>query len=224
MKFVCISDTHGLHKKLTIPEADMIIHSGDFTGRGKVAEIKEFCEWYGKLPHKHKILIAGNHDWGFQTKNKECVQICKDNGITYLQDSHVIIDGLKIHGSPQTPEFAGWAFNCWRTEKEEQLNDEYHGGYKWIGRFWKMIPDDVDILITHGPPMGILDYCDNGYVGCVELLKHIEQKKPTFHIFGHIHEGRGEEIGEFTTHINASSLDGWYRPYPAQSNVYTIGE
>ena len=118
MKFVCISDTHNQHEKLTVPDADIVIHSGDVTGSGSTRQIREFCEWYGELPHKHKILIAGNHDWGFEKDYKKHKQICDDNGITYLQDSGCEIDGIKFWGSPQTPEFFNWAFNCWRTLEE----------------------------------------------------------------------------------------------------------
>ena len=224
MKFVCISDTHNQHKLLTIPDADMIIHSGDSTSTGTITEITEFCEWYGKLPHKYKILIAGNHDWGFQKKYKKCKQICEDNGIIYLQDSSIVIEGIKIHGSPQTPEYFGWAFNCWRTKREEELNYEYHGGYKWIGRYWKLIPDDTDILITHGPPNGILDGLERTYenVGCVELMKKVLEIKPKYHIFGHIH-GQSGEVQLFGTHfINASSLGEDYKPNNKKLKVYEI--
>jgi len=217
--FVAISDTHNRHSELTIPDADLIIHAGDSTGRGTTREITEFCEWYGSLPHQHKILIAGNHDWGFQENPEVCQRICKDNGIIYLQDSNVTINGIKIHGSPQSPEFCDWAFNCWRTQKMKDLDVHGHD-YEFIGKFWDMIPADTDILITHGPPYEILDRCAGGNVGCEELLKAVKRVNPDFHIFGHIHEGSGnKEIGE-TNFINASSLDGRYEPYPWDIKVY----
>lgn len=223
MKFCAISDTHGLHEQLDIPDCDMIIHSGDMSNRGKVSEIEDFCEWYGKLPHKHKILIAGNHDWGFQTRNEECLQICKDNGITYLQDSHVIIDGIKIHGSPQTPEFHNWAFNCLRTLAEE-TNNTNGSDYRWVGRFWDMIPEDTDILLTHGPPYDILDLCQDGHVGCEILAKKIEESGIKYHIFGHIHEQRGTFFDGITRYINASSLDGRYNPRSEIAEVFEINK
>ena len=224
MKFTCISDTHGKHDLLKIPDADVIFHSGDCTGRGRESEIVEFLEWYGKLPHKHKVLIAGNHDFGFESNKERYKKIAEDNGIIYLQDSGCEIEGIKIWGSPQTPEFCDWAFNCWRTEKLAELSDRY----EYIGKFWDMIPDDTDILITHGPPYDIMDKCPNP-VGCVELRKKILEIKPKFHIFGHIHEGAGHLLHDYmdpeitdldTMFINASSLDGRYIPYPWENNVY----
>ena len=214
MRFTCISDTHGRHKLLKIPDADVIFHSGDCTGRGRESEIVEFLEWYGKLPHKYKVLIAGNHDFGFETDKEKYKKIAEDNGIIYLQDSGCEIEGIKIWGSPQTPEFCNWAFNCWRT-KEEYLDNMT---YDYIGKYWAMIPEDTDILMTHGPPFGILDHCHGGHVGCEKLRDKILEIKPKYHIFGHIHEGRGVEDYGDTKYINASSLDGSYNPY------YEIGE
>lgn len=218
--FTVISDTHNKHHEIEIPDADIIIHSGDSTGRGTTDEIEEFCEWYGKLPHQHKILIAGNHDWGFQKDREKHEKICEDNGIIYLQDSGTEIDGIKIWGSPQSPEFCDWAFNCWRTERMKELDIHGHD-YEFIGDFWKLIPEDTQILITHGPPYEILDKCPRS-VGCEELLKRIQEVKPHFHIFGHIHEGRGKMRVDKTTFINASSLDGGYNPIKEANEVYNI--
>jgi len=230
LTFVSISDTHNQHEYLVIPDADLIIHSGDATGTGTQKQVREFCEWYGNLPHKHKILIAGNHDWLFQEEPEKARKYCEDNGIIYLEDSGCEIEGIKFWGSPQTPEFCNWAFNCWRTE-EEWLNDkllkdetfEYKGhtfgrnhgykGYDFIGKYWDMIPEDTDFLITHGPPKGILDLCQSGNVGCDLLLEKVKEIKPKFHQFGHIHETRGEIEEDGITFINASSLDGGYKPY-----------
>ena len=220
--FTCISDTHNKHQSLDIPDADMIIHAGDATGRGTTEEISLFCKWYGALPHKRKILIAGNHDWGFEKDRAKHQEIAGENGIIYLQDDWIEIDGLRIHGSPQTPEFCNWAFNCWRTEYEAEVNKNgYHGDYDYIGDHWKKIPDNLDILITHGPPYMILDYCGQ-HVGCEELLKKVKEVKPKFHIFGHIHEGMGEEELNGTHFINASSLDGVYNEYGHKIKVYEI--
>lgn len=223
MEFVCISDTHNHHRNLNIPYADMIIHTGDCTGRGEKWAIEEFCEWYGKLPHQFKVLIAGNHDFGFENNNDECREICRKNGIIYLQDEGTEIEGIKIWGSPQTPEFFDWAFNCWRTKADVKRNDLYGYDYKFIGDFWKLIPEDTDILLTHGPPHGILDKCPDS-VGCEELLKKIKEIKPKYHIFGHIHEGRGVEEIDNTTFINASSLDGRYKSTYPDPEVFKIGE
>ena len=201
--------------ELDIPDADMIIHTGDSTGTGTTKQIREFCEWYGSLPHKHKILIAGNHDWGFEQNRDKHQKIAEENGIIYLQDSGTEIDGIKIWGSPQTPEFCNWAFNCWRTEQMRDLDSRY----EYIGKFWDMIPEDTDILLTHGPPYDIMDKCPRP-VGCEILRKKVLEIKPQFHIFGHIHEGKGTLKMNETMFINASSLDGGYYPYPEDINVY----
>lgn len=216
--FTCISDTHNQHKLIDVPNADIILHSGDCTGTGTTKQIREFCEWYGSLPHKHKILIAGNHDWGFEENMFKHRKICEDYGIVYLQDSGCEIDGINIYGSPQTPEFCNWAFNCWKT-KEEWLEDKTRGnwgkGYNFIGKFWDKIPSNTDIF----PPFGIMDKCPES-VGCKLLLEKVKEIKPAFHIFGHIHEGRGEEVINETTFINASSLDGKYAPSYNKACVY----
>lgn len=221
--FVCISDTHNSHEKISVPKADIVIHAGDMTGVGTTKQIREFCEWYGKLPHKHKILIAGNHDWGFEKDYRKHKQICIDNGIIYLQDSSCEIDGIKFHGSPQTPEFCSWAFNCWRTEKQEELNyGRYGPQYVWIGKFWKMIPEDTDVLVTHGPPYEILDSVYGKNVGCEELLKKVKEVNPKYHVFGHIHCDVGELIEDETTFINAACLGEDYKPNNQEIKVYTI--
>jgi Icc-related predicted phosphoesterase len=183
VKFVCISDTHTFQDALEIPDADMIIHAGDMSGRGTIQEISNFLQWYAELPHKYKILIAGNHD--------------------------KFIKHVKIHGSPRTPEFCDWAFNCWRTKKEKE--DPFRGYlYPYIGDYWDLIPYDTDILVTHGPPAYVLDKCPGGNVGCDRLLETVQDIKPKYHVFGHIHESAGD-INIFDTQfINAAVLDGRY--------------
>jgi len=197
MKVLCISDTHGKHKKLTLPEADMIIHAGDISGKGEAWQIREFFEWFSALPYRYKILIAGNHDFLAEREPHTFQKLIPENCI-YLNDSGIEIEGIKIWGSPITPWFHNWAFNRQRGEE--------------IARHWELIPSDTDILITHGPPMGVLDKTLLGKrVGCEELLKKVEQIKPKLHIFGHIHEDYGVlPIKNSTTFINASSLDAAY--------------
>ena len=222
MKFVSISDTHNKHNKIVVPDADIVFHAGDATGMGTTREITEFCEWFGSLPHPFKVLIAGNHDWGFQEDFKKHKQICEANDIIYLQDSGCEINGIKVYGSPQTPEFCSWAFNCWRTEAEVKLNDLHGFDYDFIGTHWKKIPEDTDILLTHGPAHGILDLCANGNVGCEILKEKVEEIKPQFHIFGHIHSDKGEKITEDTVFINASCLNDNYYPNNQEIKIWTI--
>lgn len=202
-----ISDTHNKHDKLNgfLTGGDILIHSGDLTGRGQTNELEGFFKWYDKIDnYDHKIFIAGNHDFGFQDDADKIKGLLTGyKTIDYLQDEYMgIQDGdepeLKIWGSPWQPEFHNWAFNLPRGEK--------------IKEKWDMIPADTDILITHGPPLGKLDYVKYSYenVGCEELMKRVEEIKPKIHLYGHIHEGRNIVYSDGTLFINAAVLNGRY--------------
>ena len=205
MRIVCISDTHNCNEQIVVPEGDILIHSGDATTTGTVDQITKFNSWFSDLPHKHKVFVAGNHDWLFENDN-EFARNLLDPSIIYLQDSAVEIEGLQIYGSPWQPRFFDWAFN---------LNRGYEMAEKW-----ELIPDDIDILITHGPPNGILDLVPrrgwNENTGCEELRKRVEQLaafgRLRLHVFGHIHCGYGthEEFG--VKFVNASTCDEAYNP------------
>ena len=182
-KIVCLSDTHNCNENITVPEGDVLIHSGDATIHGTVEEIVRFDRWFSALPHKHKIFVAGNHDLLFETQPERAQGLLSRN-IIYLQDSSVSIEGINIYGSPWQPRFFDWAFNLNRGAE--------------MAKKWKLIPAEVDILITHGPPFGILDQTPFGdNAGCEELLKKVTQVRPKAHIFGHIHNGygAGEKFG-----------------------------
>lgn len=204
-RIVCVSDTHNCNELIRVPNGDLLIHSGDATTMGSVEQIKAFNRWFSDLPHEHKVFVAGNHDWIFERDNEQARRLL-DPSIIYLQDSAIEIDGLKIYGSPWQPRFFDWAFN---------LNRGYELAEKWA-----MIPDDVDILITHGPPNGILDLVPrqgwNENTGCEELRKRVEEiaalGRLRLHVFGHIHCGYGthEEFG--VKFVNASNCDEQYNP------------
>ncbi|MDX2303842.1 MAG: metallophosphatase domain-containing protein [Microscillaceae bacterium] len=197
MKIVCISDTHSGHHAVEIPEGDILIHAGDLTAWGKSSEIKEFNDWLGTLPHPHKIVICGNHDWFFEQSPKEAAQLIS-NAI-FLMDSGVDVMGLKIWGSPITPRFFSFAFNRDRGED--------------IQKHWDMIPTDTDLLITHGPPFGILDRNFRGeWVGCEALRQKVDEISPRMHVFGHIHEAYGLLETEKTIFVNASIMNLEYHP------------
>jgi Icc-related predicted phosphoesterase len=205
MRIVCVSDTHNLHNKTKIPDGDIFIHAGDITAIGEKEIIIDFNNWLGQLPHKYKIVIAGNHDFCFENESIETEKLLT-NAI-YLNDSGVEIEGFSIWGSPISPispRFGGdWAFNIDRGQK--------------IRNYWKLIPENTDILITHCPPFGILDMNDLGdKEGCKDLLDLVQNKiKPTVHIFGHIHEAYGQiQVGQ-TKFINASivGLQSWIATY-----------
>lgn len=196
-KIVAISDTHMRHRDLEVPEGDILIHAGDFTRKGKLEDVIDFNDWLGKLPHPNKIVIAGNHDFCFQSQHDESKKNLS-NAI-YLQDQSIELLGLKIYGSPWQPWFFDWAFNLKRGQE--------------IKAKWDLIPKGTDILITHGPPMGILDKTSKGKsVGCEELNRRILEIKPKLHIFGHIHEAYGETLQNNISYINASNCDLSYKP------------
>ena len=231
IRFVCISDTHGQHRKMTIPNGDVLLHAGDITNVGEPAQFEDFVKWLSELPHPEKIVIAGNHDLTIQTefyieeqnwckwahcnsKNHGHGQYQPQNSkrarhalcesskdiLTYLEDAAVsVAGGYKVYGSPWQPEFLNWAFNLPRGEP--------------CAKMWEKIPDDVDILLTHGPPVGHGDLCSNGQrAGCVDLLAAIaDRAKPLLHVFGHIHEGYGATTNGITTFINASSCTLQYK-------------
>jgi len=196
MRVVCISDTHSLHDRLRIPDGDLLVHAGDMSKRGKRAEIEAFDRWLGTLPHPHKVVIAGNHDFCFERDPESRTWI---NNATYLQDEETTVAGLRIWGSPWQPRFFDWAFNLDRGEE--------------LARAWARIPTGIDILITHGPPMGILDRTAGGDdVGCEDLADALFRVRPRLHVFGHIHEAHGTRRVGPTIHVNACSCDLDYSP------------
>lgn len=196
-RIVCISDTHGGHFRVDIPNGDILIHAGDVSLNGTAQQIQCFLDWFSMLPHKHKVFIAGNHDW-LAERNNELFRSMIPENVIYLEDSGCEIEGLKFWGSPASPTFYDWAFN-------------YDRGRE-ISKVWSLIPDDVDVLITHGPPEGILDHVRGRRVGCADLEQRIRQlRNLKLHVFGHIHEGHGEVDCNGVTYINASVLDEMYR-------------
>ena len=204
MKIVCLSDTHNCNEQITVPDGDILLHAGDATIRGTIPEIAAFNQWFKKLPHRYKIFVAGNHDWLFETHNSYAREML-DKSIIYLQDSFVEIEGLKIYGSPWQPRFFDWAFNLMRGAE--------------LAEKWKLIPDDIDILITHGPPHGVLDEVPRQYwtenTGCEELIKKVEElakNKLKLHVFGHIHCGYGQSEKFGVKFVNASNCDEEYNP------------
>lgn len=202
-----ISDTHTKHDKVSgfLTGGDLLVHAGDLTGRGYITEIENFMTWYDNINnYDTKVFIAGNHDFGFQDENQKLRGLLTGyKTIDYLEDELMMVgedyeDMIKIWGTPWQPEFHNWAYNLPRGEKLKEK--------------WDMIPTNTDILITHGPPFGKLDYVpyDSVNVGCEELMKRVEEIKPKIHVFGHIHEGYGYVFDGNTHFINAAVLNGRY--------------
>lgn len=208
IKIVCISDTHCQHKALTIPPCDILIHAGDFTHRGEEHLTVEFLEWFeNQAQCTNRVFVSGNHDFLDErdpVKFRELVKLYAPTSI-YLNDESIIVDGYKIHGSPISPRFHDWAFNRHRGQEIQQ--------------HWDMIPDDVEILITHSPVLGYGDKLSpygsepGKNIGCENLLQTIDSRlnKLRLTITGHIHEGAGTyKHGEIIV-VNASVLDERYR-------------
>ncbi len=200
MRIVCLSDTHDLLDKLEVPDGDLLVHAGDFTKRGDLPAIRTFNEQLAALPHPHKVVIAGNHDFAFE-QDPEAARACL-TAATYLEDAEVEIAGLRIYGSPWQPWFFNWAFNL---QRGAPLREK-----------WALIPEGLDILLTHGPPAGFGDLCVNGNrVGCQDLLEAIQRVQPRLHVFGHIHEDYGRWSLGSTTLINACNCTLRYKPINA---------
>ncbi len=222
IKVVFISDTHSNHRKLEIPECDILIHGGDITHRGEISILKDFLFWFADQDAEYRIFIAGNHDFCFEKKSKDFEltrSLLTDYGystndlgmrdLVYLQDGFVTVEGIKIYGAPWQPWFHDWAFNI-RSQEE-------------LARKWSFIPYDVDILVTHGPPYLILDECEDGSrVGCKQLIKRIDEVSPKYHLFGHIHEAYGTYSDEYdengTIFMNGSIAGGSAHGYVAKAN------
>jgi hypothetical protein len=203
-----------------LPEGDVLIHAGDCTNVGKEFEVKEFVEWFQNIKgFDTKIFIAGNHDFAFERRlephhkgdydwlyhliNEENLS---QSDVTYLEDNFITIQSpefsrpIKIYGSPWQPEFYNWAFNLPRQGDRLRFK-------------WDSIPDDTDILITHGPAYGFLDDVEGRrgvHLGCELLANRIETIRPKIHVCGHIHSGRGHYWDGHTHFFNASVLDEQY--------------
>ena len=194
-RLVLISDTHSFYETLTVPDGDILIHSGDFGARGALSEVIRFNKWLGSLSHSNKIFVAGNHDWCFE--REKAAAVASLTNARYLEDEATTCCGISIYGSPWQPRFFDWAFNVDRGEA--------------LAAIWSKIPEGIDVLVTHGPPFEILDQVPSGEcVGCEDLLRRIEVVRPKLHVFGHIHEGYGVMESDHTLYVNASSCNGDY--------------
>lgn len=168
MTILHLSDTHGCHRRLRdLPEADVVIHSGDFTMNGSEAEAIDFMNWFCDLPYRYKIFICGNHD--------DCLYEASidglDDNVNYLCNSGIEIEGLKFYGVPMFME------DC--------ITDRQSRNYA-------SIPNDTEVLITHSPAYGILDFDDDINYGSEEILEIIPiLHNLKAHLFGHIHARNG---------------------------------
>jgi Icc-related predicted phosphoesterase len=193
MKIDCISDLHGHQPELE--GGDLLIVAGDLTARDEFIGYVSFYSWLARQSYDQIIIVPGNHD-GMMSNFKS--ETDTGTNLSILIDGAQVYNDLKIYGSPWTPTFFNWHFMKDRGED--------------IKKMWDLIPDDTDILVTHGPPFGVLDYAHGDSQGCEELLKAVWRVKPKLHVFGHIHEGYGQTEIDGTIFVNASIMDGRYRP------------
>lgn len=219
LEITMISDMH-MNFPLNLPGGDILIIAGDSTYRGLEDELRKFNKWMGKQDYSHIVVIAGNHDFMFERDPSRARSLI-DHADHYLNDSEVTIEGIRIWGSPITPWFHNWAFNRFPAE---------------ISKHWGLIPDGVDIIVTHGPPHGIGDDVNNtekrkllyqkdpfhhyppgnpNHQGCPILMQQVLRIKPKIHLFGHIHEGYGIVEQDGIKFINASRMDEHYNPINA---------
>ena len=219
MRLVCVSDTHNQHAALndTLPPGDVLIHAGDYSDVGQERDTVRFCAWLREVRprFKHVVVIAGNHDNSLDRANyralsrrfglpAECITDRLEDMLreccTYLNHEGAVIDGVKFFGSPYQPWFYDWGFNLERGPE--------------IRAKWAAMPTGVDVLVTHGPPLGHGDVCepDMGHYGCGELLDWVEAHPPRVHVFGHIHEGYGATTNGKTVFVNASTMNVRYDP------------
>ncbi len=186
MLILHLSDTHSKHHELhNLPPADIIIHSGDISFAGSENEVMDFIEWFGALPYKYKIFIAGNHDFCLFEAN---IDVLPQNCF-YLCNSSVTIQGMKFYGVPMF--------------MEDVMSGVYDANLQ-------KIPIDTNVLVTHQPPYSILDYSGNINYGDRNLLQIVLKSKPKYHLFGHIHAAYGIEKSEHTTFVNAAILSENY--------------
>lgn len=186
-----LSDTHGQHKNLkSLPEADVIVHSGDFTFAGSEEEAYDFMNWFCNLPYKHKIFIAGNHDMCMY--GADHIDGLSRN-VHYLYNNSVVIDGIKFYGIPMFME------DCMDGNLDVFINN---------------IPDNTNVLITHMPPKGTCDLANYGkgpeHRGNATLAELLKKLHPTCHLFGHEHDAYGKTIKENVIYSNACVVDSRY--------------
>lgn len=248
LKICHISDTHGakFHTKLIIPECDVLIHSGDIGGRTTQVELQEFLEWFKNQPAKLKLFVAGNHDLCLDSRwvnatfdpvnkairqqiNADSIALIRQYGkdVIYLENSTIVWQGVTFYGSPITPSFhrQNWAFNADRGEE--------------ISKYWAKIPSNVNVLITHGPPYGVLDLIPESFKrtpdedvhrGCEDLRDVTKKRLQSLklHCFGHIHDGPTGIITQRisnTRHIkysNGAVLDNDYKQVVFTPEIITL--
>lgn len=192
MRIVAVADTHLYTRDLIVPDGDVFVHAGDMCQGGTLDELMSVVEWMADLPHRHKVIIAGNHDWSFIEAGSHARALVAE--FHYLQDQALELEGVRFYGSPWQPEHGGWAFNLPRGPQ--------------IAERWQLIPPGLDVLITHGPPAGFGDRTPvAGRAGCADLRRRVDLVAPRLHMFGHIHQDGGVWTHGATTFANVTTWE-----------------
>lgn len=220
MKITAISDLHGYTPLLG--GGDVLIIAGDSTARDDIREWQAFFQWLSAQKYAKKVLIGGNHDNFLQNHNLfeefHIKSLLEEGVFEYLFDSGFEFEGVKFWGSPWTAKFYGQNPEC--------------AAFSFVSRYqmeekWNLIPDDIDVLITHTPSNGILDHSTNSHrAGCEMLENAIKTrlKNLKLHVFGHIHEGYGEQRTPLNClHVNASQVDARYRNVNKPIDIFFEG-
>ena len=199
-KIVCISDTH--NHVFPLPEGDILLHSGDFSFTGNANELVKFDRWMEETDIEHKILVPGNHELSFEEKPELAVSVMENvtvlGHLPEFDGQSIEIMGLKIWGEPRQPWFYDWAFNVPRGPEADKI--------------WEAVPDDIDIVVTHGPPYGMGDRTVRGEnVGCTAQKRMIDRVQPKLVVCGHIHSGYGKYVRGNTLIVNASVCNEQYK-------------
>jgi len=194
MRLVVVSDTHGFHTGMQVPDGDVLVCCGDWSrGFGSWLDTVRFARWMAKWPHEHKLVTPGNHDYAVHENMYRAERLFEQHGCVLVAKRRVEIDGVVFDGGPWGSESGAnpaWGFECPKRERE---------------RHWGLI-GNVDVLITHFPPHGVLDETRKGArQGCPVLRRHVLKRiRPRLHLFGHTHEGHGVHEENGTTFVNAS--------------------
>jgi predicted phosphohydrolase len=192
VRIVAVADTHLFHDELAVPDGDVFVHAGDMCCGGDLSELEAAAEWIAGLPHRHKVIVAGNHDWAFVHEPAAARMLFST--AHYLQDAEVAVGGVRFYGSPWQPAFHDWAFNLPRGVE--------------LAAVWAKIPRGVDVLITHGPPGGVGDHTTTAArAGCADLRRRVFELAPALHLFGHIHQDGGAWRHGTTTFANVTTWE-----------------
>ena len=231
MRIVVLSDTHNQHRKVQVPDGDIVIHAGDACINGTPEELKDFLRWFAMLPHRHRILVGGNHDsaltdpgWREAALPGWPTWTSQRGGFLYLEDetAHVYVGErlLRIHGAPWRPRPDDWTPG--EPMRPGKRSSAFGVRESLIGQFWDTIPEGLDILVTHVPAYGMLDEIEETpisaalRIGCTALASKLARMRhpPKAHIFGHVHDPGGcSAITPTGMHVyNVAICDANYAP------------